>query len=110
MPKKHDHNNYLSDRYRTNKALAAGVFHFSNQGEASWADIAKAVMLSAKALGGVHAEIERISTSEYPTKARRPRNSQLNSEKIRKTYGIVARNWHDAVFEIVTKLGGRVER
>ena len=98
----------IINRYGSKDGLAPGVFHFSNQGEASWADLAEAVMAAAASLKGVNARIERISTAEYPTKARRPRNSRLNTKKFHATYGHLARNWHEAVSEIVRDLGGRV--
>lgn len=98
----------IMDRQRSGGEFIPGIFHFSNQGEASWADLAEVVMSAAAALGGVNARIERISTVEYPTKARRPRNSCLNMKKFHTTYGLLARNWHEAVSEIVRDLGGRV--
>ena len=98
----------IINRYGSKDGLAPGIFHFSNQGEASWADLAEAVMAAAASLKGVNAKIERISTAEYPTKARRPRNSRLNTKKFHATYGLLARNWHEAVSEIVRDLGGRV--
>lgn len=98
----------IINRYGSKDGLAPGIFHFSNQGEASWADLAEAVMAAAASLKGVNARIERISTAEYPTKARRPRNSRLNTKKFHATYGLLARNWHEAVSEIVRDLGGRV--
>jgi dTDP-4-dehydrorhamnose reductase len=82
----------------------SGIFHFSNQGEASWADLAEAVMTSVASLGGKRSVIESISTAEYPTKASRPRNSRLNTEKIQLQHGILARNWRDATAEIVRDL------
>jgi dTDP-4-dehydrorhamnose reductase len=98
----------IINRYGSKDGLAPGIFHFSNEGEASWADLAEAVMAAAASLKGVNARIERISTAEYPTKARRPRNSRLNTKKFHATYGLLARNWHEAVSEIVRDLGGRV--
>ena len=98
----------IINRHGSKNGLAPGIFHFSNEGEASWADLAEAVMTAAAALGGATAKIERISTAEYPTKARRPRNSRLNTKKFHAIYGFLARNWHEAVSEIVRDLGGRV--
>lgn len=88
--------------------LEVGIFHFSNLGAASWADLAETVMTCAHALGGVNARIERIKSVEYTTKARRPRNSRLDTQKIRDSYGLLARNWQEAVANIVKDLGGRV--
>ena len=95
-------------RYVRQNDLVPGILHFSNRGEASWADLAEAVMAAAGPMGGVNARIERITTAEYPTKARRPRNSSLDTQKIQDRYGILARNWQEAVTDIVKDLGGRV--
>jgi dTDP-4-dehydrorhamnose reductase len=98
----------IVDRQFRQGGLEPGIFHFSNQGEASWADLAEVIMSAASAVGGVTALIERITTSEYITKARRPKNSRLDTRKIYELYGILARDWHKAIKDIVNDLGGRV--
>jgi len=94
----------IMDRKNSDGDIIPGIFHFSNQGEASWADLAEAVMSAAEAGGGVNAKIERISSAEYPTKARRPRNSRLKTQKISRYYAVIAQDWHDAINPIVKAL------
>lgn len=97
----------IIDRHVWRDNLVPGIFHFSNQGEASWADLAEAIMSAAADLGGVNARIERIMTADYPTRARRPQNSRLDTQKFQDCYGLLARNWHEAVSDIVKDLDGR---
>jgi dTDP-4-dehydrorhamnose reductase len=64
---------------------AAGTFHFTNEGVASWYDFALAVVEEARALGQ-DLPLQRllpIPTRDYPTPAHRPAYSVLSKEKIR---------------------------
>lgn len=81
-----------------------GVYHFVNAGSTSWAGLAREVFALSKAHGGSSAEVEGISTAEYPTPARRPSNSRLSTFKITRDYGITPRPWKDAVADIVAEL------
>lgn len=81
-----------------------GVYHFVNAGEATWAILAREIFRASAKLGGPHAEVEAIKTSDYPTPARRPANSRLSTEKLLRDYGIKPRSWQTAVSEIVTEL------
>lgn len=85
-----------------------GVYHFVNAGSTSWAGLASLVMEQSGIRGGPSVPVEPIATSDYPTPARRPANSRLSTERIRRDYGIVPRDWSAAVTEAVESLlGGR---
>lgn len=81
-----------------------GVYHFVNAGEASWADLAREIFRLSAAHGGVHAEVEGILSSEYPTPARRPKNSRLLTNRIGADYAIHPRPWNEAVADIIAEL------
>ncbi len=81
-----------------------GVYHFVNGGEASWADLAREIFRLSAASEGVHAEVEGIPSSEYPTPARRPRNSRLLTNRIGADYAIHPRPWKEAVADIIAEL------
>ena len=83
---------------------ARGTFHFSNFGEASWADVADEVMRLSGSRGGPHALINRITTEDYPTRAKRPRNSHFNTLKFEHIFGYRPRPWQNAVGDIVAEL------
>ena len=81
-----------------------GIFHFVNAGSTSWAGLAAEIMALSAARGGPFATVEGITTAEYPTPARRPANSRLDTQRITRDYGITPRPWQDAVAEIVAEL------
>ncbi|WP_298124965.1 dTDP-4-dehydrorhamnose reductase [Brevundimonas sp.] len=81
-----------------------GVYHFVNAGSTTWAGLAREIMALSAARGGPSATVEGITTADYPTPARRPSNSRLDTSKITRDYGIAPRPWTDAVAEIVAEL------
>lgn len=84
----------IAKRIRDNSSLALrGVFHITGSGEATWADFAEAIFNEAYARGRRLTRVRRISSAEYPTPARRPANSRLDSEKLRLAYGVVLPDW-----------------
>jgi len=70
-----------------------GHYHFSNQGIISWFDFANAI----KELTGNNCKVNPISTSQYPTPARRPAYSVLDSTKISKAYNIPLTGWEQSL-------------
>ncbi|MDI5887438.1 MULTISPECIES: dTDP-4-dehydrorhamnose reductase [Flavobacterium] len=62
----------------------AGIYNFSNEGAISWYEFALAI----QEIGGFDCEISGISSSEYPTPAKRPQYSLLDTTKIRSVYGV----------------------
>lgn len=81
-----------------------GVYHFVNGGSTSWAGLAREIFALSAVYGGSTAQVEGITTVEYPTPALRPSNSQLSTLKITRDYGVTPRPWQDAVAEIVAEL------
>lgn len=76
---------------------AKGVFHLSGAGDATWADFAEAIFEESAARGGPRPKVNRITTADYPTAARRPANSRLNCNKINQELGWRARPWRDSL-------------
>lgn len=87
-----------------NEPAGRGIFHMASIGEASWADFAEAIFAVSRKLGGPTAEVRRIGTGDYPTIARRPANSRLDSSKIERVHGVQLPNWQDSVEQIVSTL------
>ncbi len=83
-----------------------GTFHFSNAGDISWADFATEIFRQSALRGGPSAEVVPISSSDYPTPARRPANSLLSHDAIRAAYGITPRDWREALSDIIDELIG----
>lgn len=76
---------------------STGLYHFVNAGKASWYDLAVLVFARAKAAGEKVPQLSAIPTSAYPTRARRPKNSVLNTAKFAKDLGVQPRSWQDAI-------------
>ena len=71
----------------------AGIYNFSNEGEISWYEFALAI----KELGNFDCEVSGISSSNYPTPAKRPQYSLLDKTKIKDTFGVVVPNYKDSL-------------
>ena len=76
------------------------ILHFSNSGESNWYEFAKEIMEVAN----LNCEINAISTSEYPTPAKRPKYSVLSTDRIEKELGIEIRHWKIALRECFERL------
>lgn len=68
---------------------ATGIIHSSNGGVCSWYQFAKAAL----ELCGIDAPVQAVSSAQFPTRARRPKNSALASE----ARGSTLRHWQDAL-------------
>lgn len=66
-----------------------GIYHYCNKGIISWYEFALAI----KELSGFSCRINPITTSEYPTPARRPAYSALNTSRIEKNFGVSIKDW-----------------
>jgi dTDP-4-dehydrorhamnose reductase len=94
----------VAERLIADPAAPCGDYHFVNAGEASWCDFARAIFEAAKAYGRPAPSVEAITTAEYPTPARRPANSRLSTDKIRRDYGVEPPPWPTALDEILARL------
>lgn len=70
-----------------------GLYHLSPTGQTSWLGFASAI----GKLADLDCELTPITTSDYPTPARRPHNSRLDSSKLFSTFGIELPNWEHSL-------------
>lgn len=77
------------------------IYHFSNEGAASWYDFAKAIF----ELSAVKCSINPITTDQYPTPASRPHYSLLNKTKIKKDFNLSIPYWRDSLKTCLQELG-----
>ncbi|MEM9681514.1 MAG: sugar nucleotide-binding protein, partial [Bacteroidota bacterium] len=70
-----------------------GVYHYSNEGVASWYDFAKAIFDFEK----VSVKLSPIRSEAYPTPAERPKFSVLDKSKIKKTFTLDIPHWKDSL-------------
>ena len=73
--------------------ITPGIFNFSNLGRISWFDFAEKIAELSKA----KIKLNAIETSQYPTPAKRPKNSVLDLDKISKTYAIQLKPWEKSL-------------
>ena len=76
------------------------VYHYSNEGVASWYDFACAIMRES----GLSCSVRPLETHEYPTRAVRPAYSVLNKAKIRRDFGIAIPHWMDGLKRCIAQL------
>lgn len=81
-----------------------GTFHMTGTGEASWAEFARAVFSEAELHGRLPGAVVDILTEQYPTPARRPKNSRLNGARLREVYGAVLPDWRASLKSCVGRL------
>ena len=92
---------------RPDDATLDGVFHMGAGGpDASWADVAEAIFADAAARGRKAAIIDRIPTSAYPTPAKRPARSRLDSTRLATIYGIELPDWRRSLETVLDRLVG----
>ena len=77
--------------------ITPGIFNFSNLGRISWFDFAEKIAELSKA----KIKLNAIETSQYPTPAKRPKNSVLDIDKISKTYAIQLKSWEESLEDCV---------
>jgi len=80
---------------REQLAARSGVYHLSGRGETTWHGFAQAIVASLRPACGV--EVAPITTAEFPTPARRPRYSVLDTAKLERVFGIVLPGWEDSL-------------
>lgn len=83
------------------KGIVNGVYHFSNEGVASWYDFTKAIHRIA---GITNCNVKPLHTEEYPTPAKRPAYSVLDKTKIKNTFGIMIPHWEESLRCCIAKL------
>ncbi|RTY95909.1 dTDP-4-dehydrorhamnose reductase [Flavobacterium sp. GT3R68] len=74
---------------------AYGIYHFSNEGIASWHDFAKKIF----EINHVAIDLQPIPSSQFPTPATRPKYSVLDKTKIKTVFGIEIKKWEDALIQ-----------
>ena len=77
-----------------------GIYHFSNEGVASWYDFAKELVNMQQ----ISCRINPILTAAYPTPAKRPAFSVLDKQKIKSTFSIDIPYWGDSLQQCIDEI------
>lgn len=86
----------------------AGIYHLTAAGETTWFSYAKYVLALAgqaqKAIKIKATELLPIPTSAYPTPARRPHNSRLDTRKLQTRFGLALPPWQHGVSRMLAEI------
>jgi dTDP-4-dehydrorhamnose reductase len=84
-----------------------GLYHLAASGETNWHDYARFVLEQAEAAGVTlkvaPQQIAAIATSAYPTAARRPLNSRLNTAKLQNAFALNLPDWQAGVARMLSE-------
>lgn len=88
--------------------FAYGLYHVVAGGETNWCDYARFVIAESVAAGKsvrvLPEAVQAIATQDYPTPARRPSNSRLDTQKFRDTFGLVLPDWQQGLRHILQQI------
>ena len=84
-----------------------GLYHCVASGETNWHSYAKYVLSHARqaqaAIKIKATEVAPVPTSAFPTPARRPHNSRLNTTRLQTTFGLTLPHWQQGVARMLTE-------
>ncbi|MCF6288899.1 MAG: dTDP-4-dehydrorhamnose reductase [Proteobacteria bacterium] len=83
----------------TLKTPIDGIYHMTSSGKTSWCKFARKILTQAKNLDLIInlPKVSAITTSQYPTLAKRPAYSVLNCQKLHDTFDIKMPNWQTSL-------------
>jgi len=92
--------NIITNDNFNKKSFQTEIFHFSNLGEATWAEFA----LEIFRLANLDCKVTPISTDQYPTPAIRPKNTTLSKEKITSHFRLQIPSWQQSLKECLNEI------
>lgn len=95
-------------RAALDRPALAGVYHVTAGGETTWHGYARHVLAQAQAQGLALRvspdRVEAVPTSAYPTPARRPANSRLDTGALRRAFGLTLPDWRVGVDRMLAEV------
>ena len=91
------------------KPEVAGLYHLIASGTTTWFDYAQLVFAKARAAGVELAvtHVNAVPTSAFPTPAKRPHNSRLDTTKFQRTFNLRLPDWTVGVERMLTEILGK---
>jgi dTDP-4-dehydrorhamnose reductase len=86
----------IASRLADRSSRDHGTYHYCGSGSTSWYGFASAIRDARAAGEGADVTIEPTATAGYPTAARRPKQSALNCDRVRQTFGLATVDWQAA--------------
>lgn len=81
-------------------AQPGGVYHAAAAGQTTWAGFAREIF----SLAGLSTRVVPITTADYPTPARRPKNSLLDCAKLQRDFAIALPDWHNGLRRVMAQI------
>jgi len=98
---------HVRKRPAADASALAGVYHLVASGQTSWFEYAKEVLALANqaqhAIKIIAKEVLPVPTTAFPTAARRPLNSRLNTSKLQTTFDLTLPHWRLGVARMLTE-------
>ena len=88
------------------KPAALGTYHLCAAGDCTWHEFARSIFAKARDAGLIDHSVQLtpIASADYPTKARRPAYSVLDTRKIRDTFGLDLASWQHGLDATIQEL------
>lgn len=81
-----------------------GIYHLAGEGETTWYEFTALIFASLARRGRRVPRLQAITTREYPTPARRPEYSCLDSTKAERVFGVQLRAWRSSLEDCLDQL------
>jgi len=85
----------ISSVENAQKPFVPGIYHYSNEGVASWYDFTKAIF----DITHITCFVKPIASEDYPSPVKRPAYSVMNKSKIKTIFGLQIPHWRDSLVE-----------
>ncbi|GAB6391987.1 MAG: dTDP-4-dehydrorhamnose reductase [Treponematales bacterium] len=97
------------ERSEAGSPAPSGVYHFAGGGETTWFGFAREIYERGRRLGLVKREcaVTPCATADYPSKARRPARSTLDTRKIRAALGMDIPPWQESLEQFLRREAGK---
>lgn len=90
----------ISSVEKGENSFERGIYHYSNEGVASWYDFTKAIF----DIKGISCLVKPIASEDYPSPVKRPSYSVMNKSKIKRNFGLQIPYWRDSLVEYFQEL------
>ncbi|HAG9285632.1 TPA: dTDP-4-dehydrorhamnose reductase [Escherichia coli] len=96
-------------RVAQSKPDVAGLYHLAASGTTTWFDYARLVFDKARDAGVELAvtQLNAVPAGTFPTPAKRPHNSRLDTKKFQRTFDLVLPDWSVGVERMLTEIMGK---
>jgi len=82
-----------------------GTYHYSSEEPTSWYDFSKKIIDTARQFTNIQVkDIKAVSSDTFPTLAKRPQHTVLDSSKIKSTFNISTKPWSSSIQSVVENL------